>query len=272
MRIKILSCHHQVPAEPLMTSLFATLVSGEPSDPKGRFLGDLDGPNIATQNEHSELRLHYHVWKHLLPHYDYVGFEHYRRLFFLDPIPGAEMSARYPFFHGLRRHFQRDQGAGFAELTPAEFSAYQSMRRNFDAQSVQRLKAWISDHDVITLRPFAPAPLDEQWHTTGVAPYWDQLIAAMRAHSYFQDRPAEFDVSLNQPSYCNTYIMRADLFDEYMRFWLEAMTLLAASLTVTPRLLGHFAERVFNFFLMQKRVENPLLRVSRLPFLLLNPS
>ena len=61
MRIKIFSCHHQAPAESLMTSLFATLVSGEKSDPNGRFLGDLDGPNIATQNEHSELRLHYHV-------------------------------------------------------------------------------------------------------------------------------------------------------------------------------------------------------------------
>lgn len=271
MRLKIFNCHHLVPERTLTSGIFATMVSGQRSDPQGRFLGDLDGINIADQLEHSEMRQQYHVWKHHLWKYDYVGFEHYRRLFFLDPLTGTELTARYPAFHPIRRRLLSDQSASSQDVSTAQFDEYLAMRREFDSAATIRLTGWIGAHDVITMRSMLPGPIDEQWATTGVAQYWPILVGSVIANSYFSDHPCEVDFSMNQPAYCNMYIIRADLFDEYMRFWLESVTYIAAHVPPHPRLIGHFSERLFNFFLMQKRMENPLLKVGRLPYLFLNP-
>ncbi len=66
------------------------------------------------------------------------------------------------------------------------------------------------------------------------------------------------------------YILRSEIFHDYMKFWHEAVQYIASHITVYPRLVGHFAERLFNFYLMQKRMEDPLLKVGRLPYLFLN--
>lgn len=87
MRFKIFVCHYKLPVLPLQTPLFSYLVSGERSAADGFWLGDLDGDNIAADNHFSELRHHYYVWKNLLSQYDYVGFEHYRRMLFIDLLP-----------------------------------------------------------------------------------------------------------------------------------------------------------------------------------------
>jgi hypothetical protein len=41
---------------------------------------------------------------------------------------------------------------------------------------------------------------------------------------------------------------------------------------LTGRALGYFSERVFSFWLYQKRIEVPSLRVLELPFLFHDPS
>ncbi len=87
MRIKLFNCHPAVLTHRLTQGLFATLVSGLHDAPDGSYLGDLGGDNIAHDNAYTELRHQYVVWKNLLRHYDYVGFEHYRRMFVIDPMP-----------------------------------------------------------------------------------------------------------------------------------------------------------------------------------------
>lgn len=49
------------------------------------------------------MRQKYHVWKDHLWKYDYVGFEHCRRLFSLDALAGAEIAAHYPLLMRLVR-------------------------------------------------------------------------------------------------------------------------------------------------------------------------
>ncbi|SIQ39723.1 protein of unknown function [Acidiphilium rubrum] len=270
MRLQIFNCHHAVPDRPLTIGPFTTLVSGLHSDPAGRYLGDLDGANIAHRLEHSEMRQQYHVWKDHLWKYDYVGFEHYRRLFCLDPLPGSEIASRYKDWRPIRQRLLSDQTACRHDLCSSMFDRYLDMRRGFDPGAISRLTQWIGAHDVIVLRAILPDPIDTQWATTHMAEYWPILVGAVISSSYFKDRSVEIDFAMNQPAYCNMYILRAEIFDDYMRFWHEAVGFIASHITVYPRLVGHFAERLFNFYLMQKRMEDPLLKVGRLPYLFLN--
>jgi hypothetical protein len=271
MNLKIFNCHHMVPDRPLTTGLFATLVSGLGSDPDGQYLGDLDGKNIADQLEHSEMRQQYHIWKEHLWKYDYVGFEHYRRLFCLDPLPGSEIATHYPRWRSIRQHLLSDQAACRHDLGSAMFDQYLQMRREFDPAATLKLTQWIGSHDVIILRAILPDPIDTQWATTHMAEYWPILVGSVISNSYFRHRSIDVDFAMNQPAYCNMYILRSEIFDDYMKFWHEAVQYIASHITVYPRLVGHFAERLFNFYLMQKRMEDPLLKVGRLPYLFLNP-
>ena len=87
MRLKIYACHHAVPEFTCNTEIFQTFVSNVPAPEDGSFMSDLDKINIAGDNLYSELRHQYFVWKNLLQDHDYVGFEHYRRPFFIDTLP-----------------------------------------------------------------------------------------------------------------------------------------------------------------------------------------
>lgn len=268
MRCMIYVCHHAAPAHVLRTPLFSTLVSGVRPRPGEAFDTDLDGENIAEMLEHSEMRQQYYVWKNTLLAYDYVGFEHYRRLFFLDPV--APGDAPVPFVEDARAKFLSDQNLPRLVVDDAQFLAYLNMRRQMSFAAAGSLTAWIASHDIIVQRPLFEMELEAQWKTTHMADMWDVLVESILTNSYFDKRPARIDFSMRNPHFCNMYIMKAGLFDEYMKFWWQSISYVAARVEIYPRLLGHFAERIFNAFLMQKRMEQPLLRVGVLPHLFLD--
>jgi hypothetical protein len=66
--------------------------------------------------------------------------------------------------------------------------------------------------------------------------------------------------------------MRSDLLNEYLTFCFEVLAFCQSRLELQGRALGFFAERLFSFWLYQKRIETPTLRVLELPFLMLNSS
>jgi hypothetical protein len=68
------------------------------------------------------------------------------------------------------------------------------------------------------------------------------------------------------------YIMRSDLLNEYLTFCFEVLSFCKSRLALGGRALGFFSERLFSFWLYQKRIEVPTLRVLELPFLMLHPS
>lgn len=269
MKCMIYACHHAVPDRSWRLPMFSSLVSGIAAPRDGSFASDLAGENIAVQLEHSEMRHQYYVWRNTLVQYDYVGFEHYRRLFFLDPLPESQLHGRFAFIRQARFKFLGDQQLALLPASRDEFDSYLAMRRGLTAEDLLRLKDWIAAHDIIVQRPLFHMPLDEQWKSTHMAEFWDTLIGAAVHNPYFDDRAMHIDVAMRTPHYCNMYIMRAEIFDEYMKFWSASMDYIAARIMPYPRLFGHFAERLFNFFLMQKRMENPLLRVAALPHLFL---
>ncbi len=244
-----------------------SLVSGVPAPDDKSFLSDLDGENIASQLEHSEMRHQFFVWRNLLAGQDYVGFEHYRRLFFLDPLADEQIQERYPAVYQARFTLLGDQLTPSAVMPRPAFDEYVTMRKNLGFAATGQLKSWIAGHDVIVQRPLLHMALDAQWQSTHMADLWDTLVEAAVQSPYFKHHRLQIDFGMKTPHYCNMYILRADLFDEYMHFWWDAVNFIAGKITIYPRLVGHFAERLFNFFLFQKRMEYPLLRVAQLPYL-----
>jgi hypothetical protein len=84
---------------------------------------------------------------------------------------------------------------------------------------------------------------------------------------FFMDRRNYVSFELHRCYFANMYIMRRDLLDEYLTFCFEVLAICRARMALTGRALGYFSERVFSFWLCQKRIENPTLRVLELPFI-----
>jgi hypothetical protein len=59
---------------------------------------------------------------------------------------------------------------------------------------------------------------------------------------------------------------------EYLNFCFEVLAFSQAKLALRGRALGYFSERLFSFWLYQKRIEVPMLRVLELPFVMYNPA
>jgi len=268
MRIKLFNCHHAVPTHRLTEGLFATLVSGLHDAPDGSYLGDLGGDNIAHDNAYTELRHQYYVWKNLLRHYDYVGFEHYRRMFFIDPMPYDTLADLSWELADFRRTFAVDQHKPTLDIGPDPYEAHWRMRRQFDRADTIAATAFIAGHDIITQRPQESRSLEEQWKSCLPSEWWDLTVAAFRQARYFQDRPCLVDFGLRSPVWHNMYIMRSSLFDEYMTLLWDCFAVLTEQIEPLRRGWGHHSERIFNFYLCQKAMEDPTLRVGRLPFLL----
>jgi hypothetical protein len=270
MDCTIYNCHHAAPDYSFKQPMFMSLVSGIPAPNDQSYLSDLDGENIASRLEHSEMRQQFYVWRNLAQGQSYVGFEHYRRLFFLDPLSDDQVRERYPAVYEARFSLLGDSHVPRLVLPRAAFDEYLTMRRNLGFAGTGQLRSWIGAHDVIVQRPLFHMALDAQWQSTHMADLWDTLVEAAVQSPYFRHHRMQIDFTMKTPHYCNMYIMRSDLFDEYMHFWWDAVNFITTKIAVYPRLVGHFAERLFNFFLFQKRMEYPLLRVSELPHLFLD--
>jgi hypothetical protein len=64
------------------------------------------------------------------------------------------------------------------------------------------------------------------------------------------------------------YMMRSELLDEYLTFCFEVLEFYRSKLTLRDRALGYLSERLFSFWLYQKRIDQPTLRVLELPFVI----
>jgi hypothetical protein len=274
MRMRLFACHHLRPQDAINTELFCTIASGVPREPSDIFLSDLDGENIAHKEDYCELRQQFFVWKNLISSYDFVGFEHYRRLFYIDPCLPQLVEARYPRVWRQRQQVFTNTLPWVQQVSAACMQEYIELRRDLDAASVLAVKRWTAGYDIIVTRPHhenirltwerAHAPAMETWH---------QLKPALERHSYFRNHPTYINEDIIANYYLNMYIMRAEYFDEYMRFLEEIPSHLESTTPVLPfpRLWGYLAERIFSMYLHQKRMENPLLRVAEVPYLRADP-
>jgi hypothetical protein len=270
MRLKIFSCHHVRPEFTCNTEIFQTLVSNIPEPEDGSFMSDLGGVNIAGDNVYSEMRHQFYVWKNLIESYDYVGFEHYRRPFFIDPLPVDRLEDEFPAVLHLRLYFALSRHVGLRR-NPDIFNQYLAMRRSLDAATIARLKTWIGGYDIIVPRPNI-GNLEQQWKSCFKDDaLWNTMVEGLINSRFFRARRNYIYLQMEVCYFANMYIIRSDLLEEYLDFCFEVLAFCQAKLALGGRGLGYFSERLFSFWLYQKRIEIPNLRMLELPFVMYNP-
>ena len=265
MRLKVFSCHHLQPRFTCNTTLFQTLVSNLAAPADGTFMSDLDGENIASDNLYAELRHQFFIWKNLLGAYDYIGFEHYRRPFFIDVLPAALLAERFPDVMAMRLYFAAFNVAGMRRGA-SMFDSYLGMRRSLDAAQMQQVCDWIGGYDIVVPKA-NNENIERQWKQSHDADLWDVLTDSVGESRFFRNRPNYIFFALERCHFANMYIMRSDLLDEYLRFCFEVLDRCRSRAMLTGRALGYFSERVFSFWLYQKQIECPTLRILELPFI-----
>jgi hypothetical protein len=271
MRLKIFSCHHRRPEFTCNTEIFQTLVSNLPAPEDGSFLSDLGGINMAENNLYSELRHQFFVWQNLIDRYDYIGFEHYRRPFFIDTLPAKQLAKAFSNVWEMRLYFAAFNNVGL-RCEPDIFQEYLDMRRSLDTAATMQLKQWIGGYDVIVPRPNI-GNIEQQWKAwLPEDKCWDTMVEGVNRSEIFRARPNLVCFQLEVCYFANMYIMRSDLLNEYLTFCFEVLAFCQSRLEMGGRALGYFSERLFSFWLYQKRIEVPTLRVLELPFLMLHPS
>jgi len=263
-RVRIFSCHHTAPSHHYDGRLFQDLGSNF-RDQTG-MLSDLDGINIAHDNDFSEMRHQFYVWKNLLEQYDHVGFEHYRRVMFIDPLPAEQMAGHDDMVLKMRQIVQATDTWHYP--TDADcFDAYINMRDSLSDTAIEYVRNWISDYDIITVRS-CRIPVQSQWCHGHDPEVWPVIERCIRTSTFFRDRPFFVDPQTTQNHLCNIYIMSSAIFDEYMRFSFEVMFhMRELGARTQDRMWGYVSERLFSYYLLQSRIARPSLRVATLPML-----
>jgi hypothetical protein len=271
MRLKIFSCHHFRPEFTCNTEIFQTLVSNLPEPEDGSFASDLGGINIAGDNRYSELRHQYFVWKNLIGAYDYIGFEHYRRRFFIDPLPMKRLAVEFPAVWAMRLFFAGYNYVGLDRNTSI-FEQHLAMRRSLDTATLAQLKNWISGYDIVVPRPNIEN-VEQQWKGCfNDGQLWDVMVEGVNRSEIFKTRPNIVGFHMEVCYFANMYIMRSELLNDYLTFCFEVLEFCQSRLVLGVRALGYFSERLFTFWIYQTRIEHPMLRVLELPLVVLKTS
>jgi hypothetical protein len=246
-------------------------VSNLPAPDDGSFMSDLGGINMAENGLYSELRHQFFVWQNLIDCYDYIGFEPYQRPFFIDTLSAKQLTKVFNDVWEMRLHFAAFNNVGL-RCEPRMFQQYLDMRRSLNGASTQQLKQWIGSYDVIVPRPNI-GNIEQQWKAwLPEGAFWDAIVEGVNQSEMFRTRPNQVCFQLEVCYFANMYIMRSDLLNEYLTFCFEVLAFCQSRLELQGRALGFFAERLFSFWLYQKRIETPTLRMLELPFLMLNSS
>ena len=268
MRLKIFSCHHETPHHVFATPFFQTLVSNIAVPPGALFLSDLAGPNIATREKFSELRHQYHVWQSIAAQYDYVGFEHYRRLLHIDPLPAATLARDHPGLAQIRRDLALNPHQSSVVIDDMTvFGQIAAMRSQLDEADESSFKQWLLGYDIIYAMPLY-MPVDQNFKLCHpeAAQYWDAMLAQFTASRAYSAFTTCLDMPPAWSGHLNMYIMRTELFIDYMDLIFPVLLELDDRFPEAPRRIwGHIAERLLGAFILHRALENPLLRFRALP-------
>jgi len=273
MRLKIFSCHHLLPDARIFSPLFQTLVSGVSAPEGSNAISDLGGRNIASKQKFCELRHQYYVWRNLLGSYDYVGFEHYRRPFYLDPLRAGDLEQNYPDLVSVRQNFARSRRGAKLEVNPDQFRIFNEMRAALTISEQARLVDWIASHDILITEPIFEN-IEENFllFHADARDLWKEFLFLAAANRHFKTVERYFTLPINWSGYRNMYIMRSEFFDEYMEIVFSILLELDAAYPDAPdRIWGHMSERLLGAFIVKKSIETPFLRCRAIPHLQVPP-
>jgi hypothetical protein len=268
MKIKIYSCHHNRPIFAATGDIFTPIWTGGEADPAGRWITDLQGLNLHAAKDFNEMRQQFFAWRNLMEGVDYIGFEHYRRLFLLDPLPADECGVRFPRVLEARCAMAADTLLWRHDSDCETFAQYIHLRKSLTQSETEKLTEWVASHDIIAPRRHTFAPMEVQWKQCQCPDSaWDAFVESILASAFWRGRRNYLNFAQVGAHYCNMFIMKIGLFDEYMQFWSEVMFNVQAAVDRSMRYLGYLSERLFSLWVLQKQIENSLLRVVDVPYL-----
>lgn len=219
---------------------------------------DNTGTNISAKNpNYCELTGLYWIWKNLPDDIEYIGLNHYRR--FLQ-LPGRRSSAvlLISLYRFLRTYnFMRvAQRLNWLELLQISLNEDQYFK-NLEKLS-QKLQTQPLDFDIlIPHKEFLPVSVFQQYGEVHRAE--DLLRLLMIVKEKFPAIFPHFKKSLDQMAVypANLFIMRRDIFEEYMTFVFESLFALENQVQIPDdpyqkRIFGFLSERLILPFIEYK--------------------
>ncbi len=224
------------------------------------FVQDVDGASgdsIVDKTAFSEGRGHYWLWKNVkFADEEFVSINQYRRCFWFPQLmpPGGPYASRVDLMH-------KQQGQSVLLMSRREYIDYV----HFVAASDRGpLNYWIRDLDLVVCRSLEyPRSIAQIYGEHHRAADWEIYAQIARANGLDDGRHNWLTGHL-------MFIMRPDLFDEYMTLWWKVMQEVDQRVAheddpYQHRKIGFLTERFMSSWLIKKRAETPTLRVQTLP-------
>ncbi|MBS1004680.1 DUF4422 domain-containing protein, partial [Acetobacter thailandicus] len=167
-------------------------------------------------------------------------------------------------------HFAQSISRPYLCASHQLFSDFWMMRKTFSVHDILDLKAALSKNDITLTRPLFQdrEAMAEQWKTSLPEHVWNIMIEAAMETELLRNHPLKAHMRIETPSFFNMYVMRSDLFSDYMEFYFEVIRRIRHKVEPTPRLWGHCAERLINIFVYARSTIDPNIRVGNMPFIL----
>lgn len=261
MHLTIYAAHHTRPLYPAGNSLFVPIWSGGPPLERSDYVVDAGVPRKPSLG-YNEMSQQYFVWKHLVAGLDYVGFEHYRRIFLFDDRFG-------PAAGTVGGSMPKVQPGNWHAFVDSEtFAGIIARRSRVGPADIATFHDAVSGYDIILPHPYGEMSLSDQWRVCGQDPAMlDLLETCTRATAHHRDRPFDLHFASRNVYFCNMFVARSAIFDDYMRLWEQVMFALQDSLDMRTRLPSFLSERLFSSY-VNARIAADGLRVLELPFCL----
>ena len=210
MQLTIYSAHHTRPLYPAGNDLFVPMWSGGPPPRGSEYLVDAGVPRKPRLG-FNEMSQQYYVWKHLLNGLDYVGFEHYRRIFLFDYRFGAASGSDNVSMPRVQ------PGNWHAFVDGETFAGIIAHRTRAGLADIKAFHDMVSAYDIILPIPYSEMSLKEQWRVCGQDPAMlDLLETCTRATVSYRDRPFDLDFASHHVYFCNMFVARIAIFDDYV--------------------------------------------------------
>ncbi len=271
MRLGIFTLYHKDPVIPLDNGPFYALHMQSPPAVACPRLPVERPDHILDRQSYCEIRGHHYVWKNLLHRFDYVGFQHYRRVMVW---PTGNFSNPDPVLRQL--HAETVRYSSFQALT-IDRDSFLSCVRALNALTsgeVERLRAVAAAHDaILPYRTVRNVPPDEHYAGAHVREHFDVLMEEILKEPFFARLRPLTPFQQYWDYFGNLFVLRAELFDDYMSLAMPILERVAGRIEIPAdpyqsRVMGFLAERLFTFYMYGLELTCDTLRVRHTSFAL----
>jgi hypothetical protein len=218
---------------------------------------DRSGHNVADKPAFSEARGHYWLWKNeTFADDEFVSVQQYRRCFWFPHLIGHRSQFR-PHAEALNKNL----GQQILHMTRAQYIAYVWEVSEADKEPLNR---WLADIDLVVGRPIQyPKSIAEIYGEHHRAQDWEVFAHVCRKNGLDDGRHSWLTGHL-------MFMMRPELFDDYMTLWWDVMSEVDRTLAheadpYQHRKIGYLTERFVSAWLVHIRTQRPSLRIQTLP-------